>query len=353
MPRIAALLAALFARTAVAQPQTYMEKDVPAPAAVDASKPQGFSPKLKVGSNVSYNHSRKVVGSPDGSTFVIGALIEGALEWRRGQHEWQNTLAINEAQSKNPLLDDFVKSLDTIELKSIYLYHLVKYPWLGPFARVRLQSSLFPGYYVNDQGKDVDVIRTLRNGTSPDRDRTPLELGPQERFRLTDPFEPLLLRESVGAFANAVDKSDLKASFKLGPGAQQTIVANGFVLTEATAVPDDPNTTSRIEEFEVRLTQLRDTSELGVEAEAEASGKIAEGVTWSLLVNALQPLYESVDSGRDGLDRMNLDVQGKLTVKLSSWASLDYILLVRRAPTVVDEVQVTNGLLFSASFEAI
>jgi hypothetical protein len=316
------------AASALAQ-TAYMEKDVPAPATADTSKPQGWTPKLKVGSTVSYGHSRKVVGSPDGSTFQLGALIEAAAEWRRGQHGWVNTLAINEAQSKTPLLDDFVKTIDTIEFKSLYLYHLASRPWLGPFARFRLQSSLLPSDFINV-------------GAAPVTTSTGVTLDPQESTQLTGSFEPLLLRESVGAFAIASDTEKLKLSFKLGPGAQETIVRDGFVLT------DDGGTPA------VELTPLADVTEIGVELETEGSGKLGEHVSWSLLINLLQPFFADPDpADKSGVDLLQIDVQGKLSIKLAAWASLDYILLVKRIPLVLDEVQITNGLLFAASFEMI
>lgn len=323
-----ALAATALAMTGLAQPSPYMEKEVPSPATVDATKPQGWMPKLKVGSNASYGHSHKVIGSPDGTTLQLGALIEGGADWRRGQHEWMNSLAINQSQTKNPLLDDFVKTLDTIEFKSLYLYHLRNHPWVGPFARFRLQSSLFNSYYVN-----TAQVNAVQAGGAP------VTLAPQERLKLTGPFEPLLLRESVGAFAIASDTEKLKLTFKLGPGVQETLVRNGFVLADDAATP------------EIEFAPLGDVTEFGAEFELDSSGKLSDVGSWSLLINVLQPFIADPDPGKSGVDLLQLDVQGKLSLKLAAWASLDYILLVKRVPLVLDEIQVTNGLLFSASFE--
>ena len=79
---------------------------------------------------------------------------------------------------------------------------------------------------------------------------------------------------------------------------------------------------------------------------------LSDIVSWALLVNVLQPFYSSIDTGpKSGADLLQLDVQGKLSVKLNAWASLDYVLIVKRVPLVPDEVQVSNGLLFAAAFE--
>jgi hypothetical protein len=351
MRTIRLLMAATLAPAALAQQPTYMEKDVHRPAAADAGKPQGWAPRLKLGSNLSFNHNSKVVGSPDGSTFQFGVLLETTANWRRGQHEWQNSLSINEAQSKTPLLDDFIKSLDTVELKSVYLYHLARHPWFGPFGRFRLQSSLLQGDLLT--ATDVDYNRHFRDGSSDlTGDNLVPRLRAQEKFKLTDPFEPLLLRESVGAFAVASDTEKLKMNFKVGPGAQETIVGDGFVVTGTT--PFAQRTDLGAVGDRMELKQLEDVNEIGVEFDAEASGKATKDVSWSLTVDLLQPFYTSIDTGSlEGVDLMQVDVAGRLSVKLNKWASLDYVLLVKRIPLVVDEVQVTNGLLLAANFEVM
>ena len=63
-------------------------------------------------------------------------------------------------------------------------------------------------------------------------------MAAQKRFRLTGPFEPLLLRESVGAFANPVDQTDLKVGFKLGAGVQQINVRDGYALADNSDTPE-------------------------------------------------------------------------------------------------------------------
>lgn len=306
-----------------------------------AEEPDGWTFRLEVGSNVSVSSASNVVGSVEGTTYQIGFLVNGEARLKAGQHEWNNTLALNHQQTKTPSIDPFVKTADNLELRSMYLYHLPSVPWLGPFARARLQTQVLSGYLIRGEQVDVTV-----NGAVTRED-----VAPGTRVDLTSPFEPLLLRESTGFFARPWDSKAFRLTSTLGAGAQQVISQGGFAITDEVDAADG-------NDKQITLSEIESTNQIGAELEAEATGAINEQVGYTLSANLLYPFVTSTDvtaDGRklEGAALMNIDLGAKLAVKLSKWASLDYVLSARRIPLVLDEWQVTNALLLSATFNVL
>ena len=106
----------------------------------DDGKPkEGWSPRLALGATASFGDNRSVVGQTDGGTLAIGLKFDVGLDYRRGGHEWRNTLNLAEGLTRTPVIPVFVKSVDLLALESIYLYHAT--PWFGPFARATMLTK--------------------------------------------------------------------------------------------------------------------------------------------------------------------------------------------------------------------
>ncbi|MCA9526520.1 MAG: hypothetical protein KC549_09535 [Myxococcales bacterium] len=323
-------------------------------AKLAAEKPlEGWQYKLDVGFNAGYNHSSTVVGQPDGATLQLGIAVNGAADLYAGQHEWHNSLTIAHQQTKTPAIDPFVKTSDNFELMTMWLYKPVVLPWLGPFARARLQTQIFAGHLVFGEDKNL-AIRDVDGNVVLPGDLTTItvdqadgttkqfsQLPAQEEYKLTDPFEPLTLRQSVGAFARALDRNDVKVTFTLGLGAQEVLTQEGYTLA------DDDKTN------ELEIKQLQDSQQVGVEVGAEASGTIGQQITWSVNANTLYPFIVEADTDLEGVDLTNVEFNGKVGVKLAKWASLDYVLTAKRIPLVLDDWQVQNGVLLSTAFNLL
>ena len=298
--------------------------------------PDGWTKSLSLGANISLNHSSKVVGQPDGSTFQFGVQLQGAANWKSGDHEWTNRLSLIHTQTQTPQIESFVKTADELEIRSMYLYSIPGMDWMGPFARFRLSTAVAPGYLVYSEDTRINAIPT---------DGTPTSqiLQAQRRLKVTDGFEPLILRESAGMFIRAVRKKDVQVTVTAGVGAQETLVGEGYVVSNT----DTPGV--------VELTQLQDRNTIGAELELDANGAFNELVTWAFNANMLYPFYTdpTLDPEPEALDSIITTVSGKLSVKLADWASLDYTLSAKRDPTVTDEWQVQNGLLLTSSFNLL
>lgn len=287
----------------------------------------GWTPGIAIGATLNLNDSRQVVGQQDGTAFTLGAALDAALELNQGKHEWRNMLRAGAGATRAPSLGEFVKTADGLKFESIYLLHALEI--FGPFARVGLDTNMFPS---------LDIRPTAVNYAVANRDgSTTTYTG--RRLALTDAFKPLTLKESLGAFVQPLNEDRIKLEARAGVGAQETF-AEGQL-----AILDDAKTADVVE-----AKALNDFYEIGAELVANAWGMIDEGkrVSYTVGVGVLLPFaYTALPKSdtRGAVDLMNVDINAGLHVKVFDWASIDYRLGVVRQPLLVDAWQVTNTLL--------
>jgi hypothetical protein len=306
-----------------------------AEAAATPAEPDGWKLKLHFGGNTSFGHNSQVVGSVDGSTFQVGIVMEGKADLKAGQHEWLNELQLHHQQTKTPALDVWQKSMDDLKLMSTYLYHLEAVPWVGPFARLKLDTVVFATE--TTKAEDYDVINTADPKEVPRYTRHSANAA----TRLAGPFEPLTLRQSAGFFADPVKSEPANLGFKLGAGVQELIVRDGFALTKS----DEPG---RIE-----ITPLKDSVEAGAEFEAVFTGAVDKRISYELAANFLYPFLLTDDKGIEGIELLNADIHGKLSIKLTDWGSLDLVAGAKRQPLVANQWQLSTGVLLNAGFDLL
>ncbi len=259
---------------AVSQTEVAPE-ELRATALATASSTQGWKLEMSVGTSFTFNQSNNVVGTEDGTTLQLGLIFGTRAKWIEGSHEWDTTLDIQHARTQSPEIKRFLKSLDNLELKSTYLYHLQALKWFGPFARFALQTQIFNSVLVRPQ--DSVVLRNNLDGT-----QETIPVAALTEISLTHAFEPLRLRESVGAFAHPIEEKDLAIKTKLGIGAQQNIAQGGFVHNDVAGTP------------EIDLFEIDTTHEIGGEFEIELLGAAIEDVaTWAVSANLFYPFYSS------------------------------------------------------------
>jgi hypothetical protein len=319
-------------------PETLREQALAKPS---EERPDGWKLKLKVGGTASFNHSRNVVGAENGATVQLGLFLESGAHMKAGAHEWQTDVAIQHAQSLTPSIDSFVKTVDNADLTSLYLYRISPLPWLGPYGRFRLSTQLLDGYTVRTTR--VEVQRTDRK----DRTLAPVPVDAKERIDLTNPFEPLLLFESAGVFAHPIEKDAFTLKTKLGLALQHIVIQDGYTLAGEGTAAD--GTTPLLQ-----LRQLQGSSALGGELDLDLSGIIVpEVVNWKAKVNFYMPFHSTLPVAATGTEALNTVLAAGISVKLAKWASLDYVLNVKRIPLVLREWQVQNGVILTAGFDIL
>jgi len=296
--------------------------------------PQGWAFKLNVGASGSYGESSNVVGTADGATVQVGLFLNGSVNLVEDQNSWENTLKIKETETRTPQVEGFFKSADELSLQSTYLYRLPGLDWFGPYARAAATTELFDSYAV--WNTDVSIVRTSRNGATQTS-----AIPASHRVHLATTFDPTLVKEGVGAFANPFASKDFTIKTKAGVATQHVITRNGFVLA------DNKNTP------EIEFQQLQNSTQAGGEVEVAMSGQVSDEVTWTAKADFFYPFYTSVQSKLEGIDRMSTDLSAKVSVRLAKWVSLDYVLSVKRLPLILDLWQVQNNVLLTAGFELL
>ncbi|NUQ76590.1 MAG: hypothetical protein HUU21_23870, partial [Polyangiaceae bacterium] len=319
----------LLARAASADPPAVQTTYVEKPKGAD-ERAQGWAPGLLVGATFNLTNNRSVVGQVDGTNLSAGFVLDGALDFNKGPHELRNTLAAGSGIARTPALEAWVKTRDELAFESIYLYHIVD--WFGPFARFAMNTQIFPG-------SDPRATPTTYAITYTDGSR---ETITGTRLHLSDPFQPMTLKQSLGVFAQPLNKESILLEARAGLGAQEVLASDVLSLADDAATPD------------VEVNELASFNQLGAEAVVEASGAIREKqILYKAGVSVLLPLvYSDLPEGddRNSIDLMNVDIVGALSFKLVEWASLDYQLHMVRQPQLVDAWQIQNNLLFTLSF---
>ncbi len=318
-------------------------------------KEAGWYPKLVLGATVSFAHSDHVIGQQNGQTWTIGPQLSFNYDYYGGPHEFRNGIGIHEVFSRTPLIDEFVKTTDSLAIESVYLYHVGGLPWFGPFVRATLDTSIFPTKDV--QPKDVRYIRKGTGvGTPGAADHVPAEvLAEGDRYDLTKAFAPLKLTQSLGAFATPLATESIKLEFRVGVGAREVFVQDGEALSDSEDTGDDADGFAQLD-----VIELQDYAQLGGEIWLGAAGTIIfddlgkeRPLLYGLSAEFLMPFYTDVDTELDGLDLTTIKIEASLGIKLFSWMSLDYALKVVREPVLLDEFQVSNNLLLNFSYALV
>jgi hypothetical protein len=292
---------------------------------------EGWFPSVKAGFTFAFSQNQGVVGLPDGMTLSLGVQLTGGLLFRKGTHEWNSVLMIQETQSKVPNIEFFIKSADLFDLNSVYTYRLPQVKWFGFFAGVRLTATMLPGNLV----KDADTNTTLQEVDGTVNQRL---LAAQTNYHLTDAFFPLYFKQSAGAVFRPYKRPWLDVDLKLGAGAIEVWTAKGKVVADDKATKDV-----------LELKRLQDYVQGGIELQVNLTGKAlkADILTYGFQFVAMYPFATSIETSITGVDLFNVEARLQVGVKLWKWASLNYALAIVRTPLISPDWQITNNLLLS------
>jgi hypothetical protein len=295
-------------------------------------KKDGWDSFLGLGLNGSLMQNKNVLGKDEGQSTTLGLKVDSELNFKDETSRFLNSFGLMTSFTRTPLLSEYLKSEDKIKLDSLYKHLFSADGLLGAFARGQIESSLFAGY--DNRLDPVTYQITKLNGE--------LETETTDKLHLTDPLKPLKLSESLGVFANIWDSPWLTADFKAGLGLRQVYVRGQLALN------DDKDTADRVE-----VKELDNYSKAGYEFGAEAGGKSEDKrLSYKVSANALFPFSESprTDHSQSTFDKRIVDVSGKVSALLSSWASLDYVVTALRDPNLSAKAQVSQSVMLSSNF---
>jgi hypothetical protein len=265
---------------------------------------------------------------------ALGLTLRGELHLARGPHRWRTTLLIQEGTSKVPGIEPFIKGIDVIEVTSDYAYHLPRFPRLSLGAGIRLRGTLLEGNLVRAQETRLQL-------TSADGAVFTDVVGAQTPYPLTAFLAPLILEQTAGVGLAALRHPAANLSVGVGLVAHQVLAQGGYT------VHDDEATADVLE-----LVQLRDYVQGGVEARVALHGRVADKLLrYQLGARVMLPFATHVMTGPDpgfGYDRLvNVELRAALSIRIFSWASLEYSLSVLRLELLSPGWQVANHLMLS------
>ncbi len=286
----------------------------------------GWSKSLKFSATGALNSNTNVIGQAEGESYLLGAKLDGDLNWRMGKKEWRNKLIVDQQTSKVPNFDHFVKAQDVLKIESIYLTTLEKFPKLGPFVKFSGETSIFK----NEVAKSETTTFTdgLALNTSGDS------------FRLTDGFNPVTLKESLGVFYKAISKKHMTLEFRAGFGAMQ-VFASGYNVES-----DDEDTNT------VTVSALDDFTQAGLVLGGTWKGQIDAKTGYDVGFETLTPFIKDLDAGddRNDFELTNYDAYAKIDTKLYDWLALGYKFNIRKQPQLLDEDQIAHGFNVSLTY---
>lgn len=288
---------------------------------------EGLDAKLAVSTTLNVNDNRDVVGQTSGASVTLGYKLDGQATWVSHGHEWRSTLSLAEGLARTARLPVVVKSQDLLRVESVYLRRVL--PWLGPYVRAAGDGPLLSGF--DERPAPVDYVIARRDGRS-DTVRT-------NHLQLTSMARPFSFKESLGVFARVLREETRNLEVRTGVGGRQTLADGQLALLDRAGTP------------EIEVVELDAFHQLGPELTAAAWGRLLEGtVTYRANLDAMLPVthsFYSVDTDASPLDLLNLEATANVTVKVASWASLDYQLRIVRQPQLFDATQVQNNLLLT------
>lgn len=351
------LVASWMLMTSAALAQESGPKVIPEKAeGVTVADKTGWNPYLKLNANFALGQSKNSPGAPDGVSLQLGYIINAKLDYLSPtkRHEWATGLGLELAFTRTPVVDTFIKSVDKIDFRSAYLFHIPKVPWLGPFVAFRLSTPMLQTHLV--QADPASVIRLERDeelaldaaGNPVDGAGNPIDANHPRvtnyesggRIKLTEAFSPLTLRESVGLFAIPLDQKAIKLDSRLGFGAWETFVNDGFTL-------DDNDATADL----LELRRMQDSVQLGPELGVIVSGAAKEFLTYRASALFMHPVYHNAETDLKGTELTNMEFEVGMGFKITKYLAIDYSFKAYRQPLIIDAWQIQNNLLLSVGFE--
>lgn len=298
---------------------------------LDDEARKGFDGTLSIGANLNLASNSNVVGQDDGFSTLFGLSLVGGLDYLYKRHEVRNTLKIQESWARTPVIDEFVKNTDTVELESLYNYFILD--WMGAFGRLGASSSLLPSEAVTADPTNYSVA--MLDGTTRE--------FPTNRLELASAFEPFTLNESVGLFAEPITADALKLSIRLGLGARETW-AKGVLASK-----DNKDTADVVEYIE-----LDNVYQAGGEGFLGVSGKFYEKrISYDIGASALIPFVTNDDTDRSAMELARYGLVGQAGTSVFDWMSLNYQFRALKDPQLLDEWQVQHALLLTFNYTFI
>jgi hypothetical protein len=238
---------------------------------------------------------------------------------------------------------------DHFQASGLYSYKLNN-PYLGPYVRGSMRTSIFPGYLYLQSSKAQTSVEITHKDGSTDTITIGDEANPDDlRVKVAKPFGPLLLQEEIGANLKALDLDlllvKLNVGTRIGFGFRQGIMNGLLVVKGRTDENTDP----------ILLREVSNYSTLGPVIGANASVTFARWLFGAGQFGMMAPVLNTGKSQSDGFGgRLLIDFSGTAGFKVPIltnllFASADYTFRLERDAFITSNTQFEHSLMARAT----
>lgn len=303
---------------------------------------------LGISGSLNLSSLNNVPGAPRGISANVSLAADGVLDYLKAKHEWRNSLTVGVGVTRSASDEIWVKTNDILRLQSGYYYALTN--WFGPFAEFQFQTSMFPLTIrrPSDQTNfcvdgELDLVACAGANAGD-----PGVVATSRKLNATGSFQPIALNEKFGVFLRPVDRTYFRLALRAGFGAQQYYVKSGSYMERNRNAAGDA----------VLVQELNRYGIFGVLVDLQIRGAAkSEGLLYGANAALLHPFVDT----RRGQLRDNgvksptqIDLSAFMTLKISSWASVDVRGAAARVPQVTgDKWQTSIMTLLTFSYAVV
>ncbi|MBN1945876.1 MAG: hypothetical protein JW797_09375 [Bradymonadales bacterium] len=286
-----------------------------------------WSHRLVLGVNGSLSDSTNVAGQTD-QTVISGSLFfDTYLTYTpSAPHQLIMILEIEEGlQLIDPEQGDMLplqKSRDRVRLDALYTYFLSSR--IGAYVRLGGIATVFPNEVLTSE--PIDVVLRRADGTS----RT-IQVPASESFRIGDWLPNLSLRQGLGLNFRLLHLSFATVGLRIGTGLRQFLYRNAYIDQ------DDPDSA------ELEYDQIESYYQEGLEATLNGILRFFRYIHYTTDLEVFSDFSDLAEPA--------VDWQNTVSLRLSSFASIDYTLSMLYQPQVTTDLQLQHNLLVRLSWD--
>ena len=291
--------------------------------------------KTSLGLNLGYTFNQTFIGLQNGQAFSPGFQLDEVVHLHAMPHSWRTEFSLSEAWTLTTPQTVFVKSSDSLYLKTHYLYHVLK--WFGPHVAAKVRTSIFPG-------EDVEALSTTYTITDAKTGvkTTDTSTGSDGtyKFSLTSPFMPLILEQDVGVFFQPYHREELELELRTAATMRESLGKGQRILTAHGVVYN--NTPVR---------QLDNVYELGPSVTLHLKGELFEKkLSYRFTCDVLWSFLQTPVASFHSTNRLSYDLSTGIGFNLLPWLALHWQFKAILNPAVLDQTQLMSNLILSVHY---
>ncbi len=276
-----------------------------------------------VGGSVRFNRTDNVVGKAPGQLLDVSAFIESYFTLSLHKHYLYTRLNAEIGGTIRFEERPFVTTIDELKLELLYSYRFVD--WFGPFVRFSFESNMAPTYQELNGNYVVNKLDKDKNIVSSEMGKTEVQLSPS--------FSPLLLNAGAGGRFDVSAGSWFKLAARIGLAYRYVHVRDLYVA----------NIEEEDDEDFVTLTPVDGTSQFGIEAAMTLELTPIQWFTLKVDTSVIEPF--------DNMKAPVVDLDLDAAIRLSSIASISYMLRLNYDISMIDKVQIDQYIQLRFSYK--